>query len=129
MIDTNQLGAYISQQWEVSSEAAGNAARGTLLLLATEARDAYPDAVGIRIGSSDQGDFMEVQAVLDAEFNNLDEDGDFDEDALAWGLDDHNKDAWEPLCTETEQSRRRNPQYVIYIDKVIAEVPGKVGLA
>lgn len=122
----DEIGAYISQRWDEAAKASCDAARGTLLLLALEAREDYPTATGIRIGASDQGDFMEVEAVLDANGDRFEGDEDFDEDTLAWGLDDHNKDAWEPYCTETERHRRRNPQYVIDIDKVLAEIPGRI---
>lgn len=118
----NEILAYVSQKWGESSKASRDAARGTLLVLAMNAREDFPEATGIRIGASDQGDFMDFEALVDADGNALDDTEDFDDETLTWGLDDHNKDAWEPYCTETEQHRRRNPQYVIDIDKVLEGV-------
>jgi hypothetical protein len=117
-----EIQTYIDKRWEESRNASRDAARGILLLLALRAREEFPTAAGIRIWGSDQGDFMDVQAVLDSDGNRFDGDEDFDDETLAWGLDEHNQDAWEPYCTETENSRRRNPQYVIDIDKVLKGV-------
>lgn len=120
----DEISDYIGRRWEEAREASGKAALGVLLLLAMDAREQYPNATGIRIGSSDQGDFMDCEAVLDADGNVLDNDGDtyFDEDALAWGLDDSNKHAWEPYANPTERHHHRNRQYVIDINKVLTEV-------
>lgn len=119
----DEIDTYIADRWEVARKASTEAARGILLWLAVAAREQFPNATGIRIGPSDQGDFMDFEAVLDADGNILDDDDDeFPEETRCWGLDDHNQSAWEPFCTETERSRRRNPQYVIDIDKALTEI-------
>jgi len=58
--------------------------------------------------------------VLDANGNDLDPNGDFDDGDYCSGLDDGNAGTWEAFCIETDQSRRNNPEYVIQIDQVLA---------
>lgn len=119
----DEINAYVADRIDESHKAQAKVALGTLLWLAHAAREEFPTATGIRIGASDQGDWMDFEALVDADGGDLTEDVlGWDDEARCWNFDDNNRSTWEEYCTETERSRRHNPQYVIDIDTVLKGV-------
>lgn len=122
MVHTDtDLGAFVSARWEEVREANAKGTQALLLQLAQRAREEYPTATGIRLGDSDQGDYMTYNGMLDANGDDLDEDCEFDDDGDCSAFDETNSDTWGPFCIEGPQhSHRRNNDWVIQIDQVLA---------
>lgn len=120
MPTNEEIIAYGRARWDEVHSANVKATQATLLLLAQRAREEYPTATGIRLGDSDQGQYMTYTAMLDATGTDLDENGDFDDDGDCSAFDDSNADTWQTFCIEGPNSRRHNADWVIQIDQVLA---------
>lgn len=93
-------------------DANARCAHYTMLRLAELARAAFPQAKQLAFDWSDQGDFLNLVEVLDADGNDLDEDGDFDDETISWNLGSNNEHVWGKFMT--------GPDYVADIDDILA---------
>lgn len=101
--------AQAHERWQAAN---ADCTLASILLLAREARERWPEAKGIRLDDSDQGNYYVIDAVLDAEGEDLDEDGDFDDDnGYAGFLDDGTFATFAPFCMKENTLPRT------YIDK------------
>lgn len=122
MVHTNtDLGAFVSARWQEVRDANARGTQALLLQLAQRAREEYPTATGIRLGDSDQGDYMTYNGMLDATGEDLDPDNEFDDDGDCSAFDETNSDTWGAFCIQgPNHHHRRNNDWIIQIDQVLA---------
>jgi hypothetical protein len=98
----------------------------TMRALATEAREHWPNAAYIEFSVTDQdhsGSLFTIEA-RDANREPISASGVLDLlDEFASNLSDSNKSVWLPFMTEEDGDDRYRSEYLLIIDKVIAEVP------
>lgn len=101
--DPQSAETWFLQSAERRAAAATSETKATLLLLATLAHEEFPDAVGIELENSDQGDYYCIQGVLDADGENVDEDLEFDGNTgYVYSLDDTVFDVIQPFCVKND---------------------------
>jgi hypothetical protein len=107
-----------AEEWWASAgerrrRAAEEETLATMLLLAQMAREEFPEAKGIVLEDSDQGNFYTVGGVLDAQGEVIDEDNELDANTgYVYGLDDTVFDTIHPFCMKAEDGTER-----AYIDR------------
>jgi hypothetical protein len=98
----------------------------TMRALATEAREHWPNAAYIEFSVTDQdhsGSLFTI-AARDADHAPISASGVLDLlDDFASNLSDSNKSVWLPFMTEEDIDDRYRSEYLLIIDKVLAEVP------
>lgn len=128
-------GAWLTRAHKAREAAEIEQTLASLLLLAQMAREEFPTAKGIQLGDSDQGPYYVIEGVLDADGEDLDEDGEFDGNTGYVGaLDDRVFDTFAPFCMGEDMAyihkRQGITDAVLDIDAILEgiKVPEEGGL-
>jgi hypothetical protein len=122
-MDVPVLNSILDQLVGFAAAAEEHEVKLALLVIATGAREQFPDARYVSLNDSDQGDWLVVDGVMDAEAEEiLDEDPDDDWAMRASNLYDNRTYVYEPYLTEKvgNLKRRRGP-YLLDINRVLAD--------